>query len=127
MKSLVIEDSKLVGLIMQETLEKYGPCDIAFNPVDGFNKYVTSVANNNPYDVIFLDIIMPIYNGYQLLEMIRNYENNKDTKHSTIIIVSGLYDDDSKKKAIKLGADAYFIKPFNINEINSFFKEKGLI
>lgn len=127
MKSLVIDDSKLIGLIMQETLEQYGSCDVAFNPVDGFNKYVKSVNNNVAYDVVFLDLIMPIYNGYQVLEMIRNYENSRDVKNSVIIIVSGLYDEENKQKAMKLGADAYFMKPFNIKEFTKFFKEKGLL
>lgn len=127
MKSLVIDDSKLIGLIMQETLERYGSCDVAFNPVDGFNKYVKSVNNNIPYDVIYLDLIMPIYNGYQILEMIRNYENSRGVKNAIIIIVSGLYDEENKKKAMSLGADAYFVKPFNIDEFTEFFKDKGLL
>lgn len=127
MKSLVIDDSKLIGLIMQETLERYGSCDVAFNPVDGFNKYVKSVNGNIPYDVIYLDLIMPIYNGYQILEMIRNYENSRGVKNAIIIIVSGLYDEENKKKAMALGADAYFMKPFNIDEFTEFFKDKGLL
>lgn len=127
MKSLVIDDSKLIGLIMQETLEQYGSCDVAFNPVDGFNKYVKSVNNNIPYDVVYLDLIMPIYNGYQVLEMIRNYEKSRNAKNSIIVIVSGIYDEENKKKAIELGADAYFMKPFNITEFTKFFKEKGLL
>lgn len=127
MKSLVIDDSKLIGLIMQETLERYGSCDVAFNPVDGFNKYVKSVNSNIPYDVIYLDLIMPIYNGYQILEMIRNYENSRGVKNAIIIIVSGLYDEENKKKAMTLGADAYFMKPFNIDEFTEFFKDKGLL
>lgn len=127
MKSLVIDDSKLIGLIMQETLEHYGSCDVAFNPVDGFNKYVKSVNGNIPYDVIYLDLIMPIYNGYQILEMIRNYENSRGVKNAIIIIVSGLYDEENKKKAMALGADAYFMKPFNIDEFTEFFKDKGLL
>lgn len=127
MKSLVIDDSKLIGLIMQETLERYGSCDVAFNPVDGFNKYVKSVNGNVPYDVVYLDLIMPIYNGYQILEMIRNYENSRGVKNAIIVIVSGLYDEDNKKKAMLLGADAYFVKPFNIDEFTEFFKDKGLL
>lgn len=127
MKSLVIDDSKLIGLIMQETLERYGSCDVAFNPVDGFNKYVKSVNNNIPYDVVYLDLIMPIYNGYQILEMIRNYENSRGVKNAIVIIVSGLYDEENKKKAMSLGADAYFVKPFNIDEFTEFFKDKGLL
>lgn len=127
MKSLVIDDSKLIGLIMQETLEQYGSCDVAFNPVDGFNKYVKSVNNNIPYDVVYLDLIMPIYNGYQVLEMLRNYEKSRNVKNSIIIIVSGIYDEENKKKAIELGADAYFMKPFNIAEFTKFFKEKSLL
>lgn len=127
MKSLVIEDNKLVGLMTQEVLEHYGPCDLAFDPIDGFNKYVNSANTNDPYNVIYLDIIMPVYNGYQMLEMIRNYESSRNIKNPVnIIIVSALNDDVNKVKAINMGADAYFNKPFNINEFNSFLKDKGL-
>lgn len=128
MKTLVIEDNKLVGLMTQEIMERYGPCDVAFDPVEGFNKYVNSVNTSNPYDLIYLDIIMPIYNGYQLLEMIRNYESSRGIKNPVkCIIVSALTGEEHKTKALTLGADGYFYKPFNINDFNSFLKEKGLI
>jgi two-component system, chemotaxis family, chemotaxis protein CheY len=127
MKTLIIEDTKLIGLMMQEVLSQYGICDLAFDPIDGFNKYANSVQYKCPYDLICLDIIMPIYNGYQILEKIRNYEKfAKVNKAAIVVMVSGLDSNYNRQKAFDLGADGYLIKPFDIRDLNALLKEKGL-
>ncbi|MBP8252353.1 MAG: response regulator [Herpetosiphon sp.] len=61
-------------------------------------------------DLILLDIMMPVMNGYQVLEWVRN---QPDLRHIPIIVISAADDLDSVVKGIQLGADDYLAKPFN--------------
>ncbi len=64
------------------------------------------------YDVILTDLSMPGLSGRDLLEQVRR------THPSTpVIVISGIFGEEERVPLIKLGAFAYFRKPFNLAEI----------
>ncbi len=107
LKILVVEDNKEISKILKSYLEKEG--------------YTTSIANdgqealdcfnNNYYDLIVLDLMLPIYSGEEVLQEIRK------TSSVPIIILSAKTGQESKLHGLVAGADDYVTKPFSGKEL----------
>ena len=65
-------------------------------------------------DVIISDVMMPIKDGYSLLDELKH---NDITSHIPIILLTAKSADDSRIKGLRKGADAYMTKPFNTEEL----------
>ena len=103
-KILVIEDEKNIQNIIKEFLEsaKY-EVNTADDGLEGIN-----LIQNNNYDLILLDIMMPKINGFVVCEMIRKNSN------VPIIILTALTDEESQLKGFDRLADDYITKPFSM-------------
>lgn len=66
------------------------------------------IAQQKHPDLILLDIMMPVMDGYEVLARLRSDEKTKDIK---IVILSALANERDIKNAMDLGADAYLTKP----------------
>ena len=75
-----------------------------------------SVLEDHTPDVILLDIEMPRMNGYDLLQHVRQDERMKTIP---IIMITSRTGEKHKIKALELGANAYFGKPYNETELLS--------
>lgn len=105
-----VEDDISISYIIGKTLEKMGVRKEAFNNGESF---IEAYENSKP-DLILLDIMLPDTSGIELLKYVR--KNNKDIP---IIVISALFDEMDKVRALDLGADDYIIKPFGILELTS--------
>ncbi len=103
-KILVIEDEKNIQNIIKEFLEsaKY-EVNTADDGLEGIN-----LIQNNNYDLILLDIMMPKIDGFVVCEMIRKNSN------VPIIILTALTDEESQLKGFDKLADDYITKPFSM-------------
>lgn len=106
MNILIVEDEPAINRLIQINLEDEGyTCTCAF---DG--RKAAELIEENPYDLILLDIMLPGINGYELMEYIR------PTK-IPVIFITAKTDVNDRIKGLKLGADDYIIKPFQIGEL----------
>jgi len=120
MKTLVIEDDFVTSQVMKEILLSFGDCDIATDGTIGLDYFNEALINNNPYDLIFLDIMMPGLTGQEVLKQIRDIESGKKILglDQTNIIMSTALDDISNiKKAFKSQAEGYIVKPIDKDKI----------
>ena len=103
-KILVIEDEKNIQNIIKEFLEsaKY-EVNMADDGLEGIN-----LIQNNNYDLILLDIMMPKIDGFVVCEIIRKNSN------VPIIILTALTDEESQLKGFDKLADDYITKPFSM-------------
>jgi DNA-binding response OmpR family regulator len=62
------------------------------------------------FDLVLLDIMMPEMNGYQVLEHLKADDS---LRHIPVIMISALDDMESVVRCIELGAEDYLFKPFN--------------
>lgn len=62
-------------------------------------------------DIIILDLMIPKINGFEVCRMLKFDDDYKDIP---VIILSALDQQQDREKAVKNGADAYFIKPFDL-------------
>jgi twitching motility two-component system response regulator PilG len=110
LKVLVIDDSNTIRRTAETLLAKVG-CDVSTSS-DGFDS-LAKIVDIKP-DIIFVDIMMPLLDGYQTCALIKN---NPDYKATPVIMLSskdGLFD---KAKGRIVGADDYLTKPFGRAEL----------
>ena len=110
LKAMVIDDSKTIRRTAETLLKKVG-CEVV-TALDGFDA-LSKIADQKP-DIIFIDIMMPRLDGYQTCALIKN---NKEYKHTPVIMLSskdGLFD---KAKGRIVGSDQYLTKPFSREEL----------
>ncbi len=106
-KILVIEDDMVTQRVVSVRLEINGYNVItAQDGEEGLKK----AREENP-DLLMLDLMLPKMNGYEVCRMLKFDDKHKNIP---IIILSSLDQQDEREKAIKGGADAYFIKPFDL-------------
>ncbi|MCR5082953.1 MAG: response regulator transcription factor [Parasporobacterium sp.] len=107
MKVLIVEDDiNLSDTIKQILTPKYS-VEQAF---DGYEGY--SLAHEDIYDAIILDIMMPQMDGYEVLRKLRN-----DKNHTPILMLTAKDSIESKIQGFDYGADDYLTKPFLREEL----------
>ena len=106
-KILIVEDNKDVNLLLAETLQNEGYSVIsAFTGIDGRNQ-----AKQESFDLIILDIMLPYISGDEILREIRSFSD------VPVIIISAKDIVGTKIDLLKLGADDYITKPFDLGEV----------
>lgn len=108
MRILIIEDEKKLADVIATRLEK--------------EKYLVDIANEGEtgsylaltkiYDLIILDVMLPLKNGFEILKEIK--DNNLDSKILMLTAKSQIYD---KLTGFDLGAHDYLTKPFHMDEL----------
>jgi CheY-like chemotaxis protein len=124
LNALVVEDNPTNGKMMKYTLKNLGiECDIAKNGLIGYE-----MRRKNSYDIVFMDINMPIMNGIEATQAILKYERENNLKHVPIIAVTAnaIYRD--REQFLADGMDEYIPKPidldFFINILKKFFSNE---
>ena len=107
MKVLIVEDDRILSNTIKQCIDKIYDIEQAFDGYDGF-----MMANENIYDVIILDLMLPEMSGYDVLKKLR--ENKVYTPVLILTAKDGL---DDKIKGFKYGADDYLVKPFERQEL----------
>lgn len=106
-KILIIEDNKDVNLLIKETLIKEGYLvDTALDGVTGLK-----ALKAGDYDLLLLDIMLPYLSGDEILKELRTYSE------MPVIILSAKDMISTKIDLLKLGADDYITKPFDLGEL----------
>ena len=105
MKILIVDDSRFTQLTMAKLLQSYiedAEIFFASDGEDGFNKY----KELNP-DYVFVDLLMPIVSGQELVKLIKKYDTN-----SKIFVVSADVQKNVKKEIESYGIMKFINKPF---------------
>lgn len=68
------------------------------------------LMRSHSFDLVLLDIMMPVMNGYEVLQLMKN---DTALRHIPVIVISAVDDLESIVRCIKLGAEDYLTKPFN--------------
>jgi PleD family two-component response regulator len=105
-KILIVDDEPFNVDYLEQELE-----DLDYQTVSAQNgqEALAQVATAMP-DLVLLDIMMPLMNGFQVLERLKS---EKAWQHIPVIVISAMHDLNSVVKGIKMGAEDYLPKPFN--------------
>lgn len=103
---LIVEDELPISDLIRMNLQSAGYlCDCAFDGMAAAQK-----VENNRYDLILLDVMLPEISGYELMPYIRHYG-------TPVIFLTAKGRVEDRVKGLKLGADDYLVKPFEIIEL----------
>ncbi len=103
---LIVEDEKPISDLIRINLFEAGYfCDCAFDGMTAVN-----MLDENKYDLILLDILLPEVDGYEVMEYVRPLG-------VPVIFLTAKASVDDRVKGLKLGADDYLVKPFEIVEL----------
>ncbi len=109
---LVVDDEKLIVKGIKFSLEQDGQkVDCAYDGEEALK-----LAKNTEYDVVLLDVMLPVYDGFEVLSKIREFSS------MPVIMLTAKGDDMDKILGLEYGADDYITKPFNILEVKARIK-----
>lgn len=130
MRILIAEDDLISRKFLFKYLSQYGECDIVVDGLEALDAFMISIKDNNPYDLICLDIMMPKVDGVKVLKNIRDLEIQKNIspeKRSKVIMTTALAETQFVQKAFEFGCNAYAAKPIDIDKLNEVLKNLELI
>lgn len=108
MKILIVEDEIFIADMIYRALTKVGYlCERTY---DG--QSAADLFESNKYDLVLLDIMLPIINGYELIEYIKEFD-------TPVIFITAKSRLEDKVKGLKMGADDYITKPFEVAELTA--------
>ena len=111
-KVLVVDDEKLIVKGLKFSLEQDDmEVDTAYDGGEAIEK-----IKANDYDIVLLDIMIPVYTGIEVCQMVREFSN------VPIIMLTAKGEDMDKIMGLEYGADDYITKPFNILEVKARIK-----
>ncbi len=115
MKCLVIDDDFDSRRLLQKILNPYAMVDVATDGEEAVQAFRTAHKENDPYQLITLDLMMPNSNGQQALREFREIEKElsvPDENRVKVIVISGLDDNKELHDAFFIGnATSYMGKP----------------
>lgn len=130
MKILLAEDDYVTRKFMTDFLSKYGECDVTVDGMEAVDAFMMALEDEDPYDLVCLDVMMPVMDGYQALVGIRNLEKERgiDGKDGVkIIMTTALNDEKNVKMAFELGCTIYSGKPIDKERFEQALEKLGLI
>ena len=128
MKYLIVDDDLINRKLLTALLKPYGACDISTNGREAVDAVVASMDASTPYDIIFLDIMMPEMNGHESLQEIRRLEAERGAslgKGAKIVMVTALGDSRNVLSAFSEGAEYYLVKPIQQKKLHDLMEEMG--
>lgn len=120
LKVLICEDNEVNMKVAQTILKRFNfDLDMAENGQEGLNK-----ATHIDYDLILMDCMMPIMDGFEATKKIRNLEKEKQRRKPSIIFaLTANAGEDDKKKCLASGMDDFLSKPIKKEPIAELVKK----
>lgn len=113
-KVLLVEDNKINQMVAGKLLEKFGYAyDIAENGLQAVEK-----ATSNHYDTILMDCQMPVLDGFEATQRIRQLEQT-GSQHTPIIGLTANALAGDREKCLACGMDDFTTKPIKLDELAS--------
>ena len=130
MRILLAEDDFVTRKFMTNFLGKYGDCDVAVDGMEEVDAFMMELEEEERYDLVCVDIMMPVMDGYQALVGIRNLEKERNIpseKAAKVIMTTALNEEKNVKMAFELGCTVYSGKPIDQDKFEQVLKKFGLI
>lgn len=107
---LVVEDNPDLQTYLRVILQEQYRVAVAGNGEEALEK----IYSGMPFDLVVSDLMMPVMDGYQLLERLKSEDV---TSHIPVIMLTARAEARDKLKALRIGVDDYLTKPFDEEEL----------
>ena len=116
MRVLVVEDDLTSRMILQRYLSPYGENNVAVNGTEAIEAFQLATDENEPYDLVCLDILMPEMDGQEVLKIIREIEEKAGSRgldRAKVIMTTALGDRKNIMESFREQCDGYLVKPID--------------
>jgi two-component system chemotaxis response regulator CheY len=130
LRILLAEDDFACRLLLQTFLSRYGECHIAVNGKEAVEAFRISLEQEQPYDMICMDIMMPEMDGREAVRRIRAIEEDHGTRSTSgvkVIMTTTVEDVKEVILCFQELCDAYLMKPIDLAELVGQMKRYQLI
>ena len=130
MRILVVEDDMTSRLLLRKMLESFGDCDAAVNGKEAVAAFQLAHDNKRNYELVCLDIMMPVMDGQAALKAIRQIEQNSGclpSQAAKIVMTTALRDIENVTVAYREFCDGYLVKPIQRDKLVALLKELDLV
>ena len=131
MRALIVDDDFYSRSFLEYLLHPYAVCDMAENGEEAVMIYQKALKEQNPYDLVFMDLRMPEIDGSTAMREIRSVERDMGVaagKGAKIVITSVLEDAEDTHNAMFLGDAAAFLqKPIEEKALLTELRRLGLL
>lgn len=118
---LLVEDNVLNQKLIFLNLTRFGfSIDVANNGLEALEK-----VQEKKYDLILMDLMMPVMDGFEATRAIRDFEESNSTHTPIIGLTANTFDAD-REKCLSIGMDEYMAKPFDIEVFNFILDQLGI-
>ncbi|KAG9242406.1 CheY-like superfamily [Calycina marina] len=117
---LRVDDSLINLKILEAYLKKLGHNNL-MRSIDGKEAHRKVVSAKMPFDLIFMDLAMPICDGFESTELIRKHEKQQSlrTNPAYIVALTSQASEEDQKKAFKSGVDHFVTKPMSLVQLKA--------
>lgn len=128
MKSLVAEDDTTNRKLLKTFLSRYGQCDTAEDGEEAVNAVRVARENHQSYDLVCMDLSMPLMDGQEAIREIRKQEAVAGVSKTVKIIVTTAHTDMENIAGALLGrCNAYLVKPIDTRKLRNELKTLALL
>jgi two-component system, chemotaxis family, chemotaxis protein CheY len=129
MKILIVEDDSMSREVMLSTFSPMGTCDEAANGAEAVAAFLAAYESGNPYNIVMLDIAMPVMNGQEALVAMRRIEKDRNVperERIRIIMTSSSKDSQNVQNAFSNQCDGYMAKPIRLASMVTLLNSIGI-
>src|SRR6185436_4212224 len=113
---LVVDDNEINRQLMSILLTRQGHrVEVASNGLEAFE-----AVKVKKFDIVFMDLQMPVMDGIEASQRIREWEN--ESVHTFIVALTAGYFPEDGQKLFEAGMDNYLTKPFQVEHIQRLLK-----
>jgi len=112
MRSMIVDDDEMGRMMLATLLEEFGSCDQASDGKEALELFDRAVAEGSPYDLICLDIVMPVMDGTEALRQIRERDQQQGGRTKVFMISACNTPQDIENAFFEGDCDDYVVKPF---------------
>ncbi|WP_027179497.1 response regulator [Maridesulfovibrio bastinii] len=131
MRILVVEDELASRKFMTHVMGRYGECLFATDGAEAVTMFKQALLDNDPFDLVCMDIMMPRMDGHEALKMLRKVEKANGIKPKDevkVIMTTALSDPKNVVEAYyQGGATSYLPKPISIESVEGVMSELGFL
>lgn len=129
MRILAAEDDFASRKFLVKYLQRFGVCDIVVDGKEAVEAFAMALEDQEPYDLVCLNIQMPRKDGTQVLREIRSMEaafGIFGEKAVKAIMMDVQSQEEGTRRALGMGCAAYFAKPLDTDKFQEELKKIGL-
>ncbi len=129
MRILIAEDDFASRKMMQKFMSQYGDCDVTVDGAEAAEAFSMAVDEEEPYDLVCLDVMMPVMDGFQALKEIRDMEIEQEIvkeERVKVIMMTALGAERKDDPAVQAGYVAYAPKPVDFAKLKELLATMGM-